>query len=361
MFACAAMIAAPSRAAAADQPQAARAAAKTGTCHAWRHDGKTHTRLAARLSRAIDDRLRGRAGRHAVAVLDPFLGLSCGLNGGQHFLSASVVKATILAALLRKAQAQHRGLTSRERNLAWLMITQSDNAAASELWDDVGRYRLQRFLDLAAMTHTVLGPGGYWGLTLLTAHDETLLLWLLMNPNTVLTKAVRRYELHLMARVISSQRWGVPAGAPDGFTVHVKNGWAPLNGPGWNINSIGCFTHRDQDYSIVVLTAGNPGMAYGIGTIEDVAVPIHHDLNPGVPAAVPRRSTPSPSWTVLDEPVPPGDVDSDWLARASAGPKDVRDRWSDREARRHSRAQHRRSRALLPLLLPGGIPAAWPQ
>ena len=84
-----------------------------------------------------------------------------------------------------------------------------------------------------------------------------------------------------MARVISSQRWGVPAGAPDGFTVHVKNGWAPLNGPGWNINSIGCFTHRDEDYSIVVLTAGNPGMAYGVGTIEDVAVPIHHDLNPG--------------------------------------------------------------------------------
>lgn len=77
---------------------------------------------------------------------------------GRHFLSASVVKATILAALLRKVQAQHRGLTSREKNLAWLMITQSDNAAASDLWDDVGRYRLQRFLDLAAMTHTVLGP-----------------------------------------------------------------------------------------------------------------------------------------------------------------------------------------------------------
>jgi hypothetical protein len=79
-------------------------------------------------------------------VLDPFLGLSCGLNGGEHFLSASVVKATILAALLRKVQAQH----------------------------------------------------------------------------------------------------------------------------------------------------------------EDVAVPIHHDLNPGVPAAVPRRSIPGPSRTVPDEPVPPG-------------------------------------------------------
>jgi hypothetical protein len=47
-------------------------------------------------------------------------------------------------------------------------------------------------------------------------------------------------------------------------------------------------------------------MAYGIGTIEDVAVPIHHDLNPGVPAAVPRHSTPGPSWTVPTSPSPRG-------------------------------------------------------
>ena len=39
--------------------------------------------------------------------------------------------------------------------------------------------RLRRFLGLAAMNETALGPGRYWGLTQVTAHDEMLLLDLL--------------------------------------------------------------------------------------------------------------------------------------------------------------------------------------
>ena len=56
------------------------------------------------------------------------------------------------------------------------MITQSDNDAATELWDEVGMGRLQHFLDLAKMDETQLGQDGYWGLTQVTAHDEMLLL-----------------------------------------------------------------------------------------------------------------------------------------------------------------------------------------
>jgi hypothetical protein len=60
------------------------------------------------------------------------------------------------------------------------------------------------------MRQTVLGPGGYWGLTQVTAHDEMLLLRLLLTPNTVLSGNSRAYALGLMARVISSQRWASP-------------------------------------------------------------------------------------------------------------------------------------------------------
>jgi hypothetical protein len=302
----AAAAAVPGQAVAAAQHRAGRPAGAGHICTAWpvRH-GKPRTRLAGKLSRDITRALRGRGDRYSVRVLDPYLGIGCGIDIRQHFFSASVVKATILAALLRKANAQHRSLTPAEKALARLMITYSDNTAASELWADVGTYRLERFLHLAHMRATVLGPGGAWGWTLLTAHDETLLLWLLMKPNSVLTTADRRYELRLMAEVTPAQRWGVPAGAPGGFKVHVKNGWAPLNGFAWNINSIGGFTRGNgsQDYSIVVLTAGNPDMAYGVATIEDVAVKIHRDLNPGLRAVV-LRSTPNASWNVPDEPVP---------------------------------------------------------
>ena len=70
------------------------------------------------------------------------------------------------------------------------MITQSDNDAASALWAHVGRGRLQYFLGRAGMKQTQLGPGGYWGLTQITAHDELLLLQPAQYPNTVLTPRV---------------------------------------------------------------------------------------------------------------------------------------------------------------------------
>lgn len=314
--ACVAMTTVPAQLAAASQGRPPRldttgAPGATGAhiCRAWFHDGQTRTALANKLSADIEAALHGRAGTYAVRMQDPHLGVGCGLHAGEHFYSASVAKATILAALMRKVQAQHRNLTANEKSLASRMITQSDNAAATELWNDTGRRRLQRFLDLAGMSQTVLGPSGYWGLTRITAHDETLLLWVLLKPNSVLTKAHRLYELGLMAHVIPSQRFGVPAGAPAGFTVHVKNGWLPLPSAAdpWYVNSIGGFTAGADKYSIVVLTHGTtaqPSMAYGITTIENVAVKIHHDLNPELTAAV-SRSTPSPSWAVPDEPIPP--------------------------------------------------------
>ena len=67
------------------------------------------------------------------------------------------------------------------------MITQSDNDAATDLWDEVGMRNLQHFLNLAGMGETQLGQDGQWGLTQVTAHDEMLLLKLLTAPNSVLT------------------------------------------------------------------------------------------------------------------------------------------------------------------------------
>lgn len=279
---------------------AGRAGAGYQICRSW----KDHGKIAARISRDIRAVLRRRESIVSIRVQDPYLGIGCWYRESRHFDSASAVKATILGALLRKAHAQHRGLTARERRLAWRMITESDNAAATALWDDVGRYRMSRFLRLTGMRQTVLNRAGYWGLTRITAHDEIILLRHLLQPNPVLTKAARRYELHLMARVIPAQRWGVPAGVPDTFTVHVKNGWAPLPPvPGWFVNSIGCFTSGDRTYSVVVLTQGNPTMQYGVGTVEDVAEVINRGLNPGARSVVPR-SHPFPSWGQPDEPYP---------------------------------------------------------
>jgi hypothetical protein len=278
---------------------AAPAAAAAGIC-----TSSSHQALAARLSGDIAAALRSRSSIVSVTVADLRTGVVCRLQEGRRFDSASVVKVTILGALLRKALEQHRYLTSAEVSLTTAMITRSDNNAASALWARVGRSSLQHFLNLARMTETVLGPGGYWGLTQITARDELTLLRVLMTVNSVLDTPSRRYALGLMSRVIASQRWGVPAGTPAGVIVHVKNGWLPRPTYGWRIHSIGSFSGRGRDYMIVVLSENNPTMAYGIRTVENVARVIHRDLNAGLPAVV-GLSAPSPSWGTPDERIPP--------------------------------------------------------
>jgi beta-lactamase class A len=247
----------------------------------------SHPALAARLARDIQAARRSRVSTIAVQVDDPRKGVGCWLHSAQHFDSASVVKVTILGALLRKALDQHRYLTGTEAARASAMITRSDNGAASALWAELGRRYIQHFLNLAKMKQTVLGPDGYWGLTQITTHDQVLLLRLLLHKNPVLDLPSRRYALSLMSQVIASQRWGVPAGAPTRLTVHVKNGWLIRAAHGWRVHSIGCFTGPRGGYSIVVLTQNNPTLAYGIRTVEAIARAIHRDLNPGTTSVIP--------------------------------------------------------------------------
>src|SRR5215472_15107066 len=251
LLAPAALAAAPAAAATA-APAAATTTVGRVSC-----TSASHPALVARLASDIWAARRGRSDSVALMVEDPILGVSCSLSGAARFDSASAVKVTILGALLRKALDQHRYLTASEASLARAMITESSNHAASVLWAELGHAYIQHFLNLAGMSQTILGPGGYWGLTQITARDQTRLLRLLLVSNTVLSPNSRGYALSLMAQVISSQRWGVPAGAPAGVGVHVKNGWLPRATHGWRIHSIGAFTSSRGWYTIVVLTQDN--------------------------------------------------------------------------------------------------------
>lgn len=259
---------------------------------------------ASRLSRDLLDVLRRRYSTVALAVDDRRAGLSCRMGGDWRFTSASLVKLAVLCALLRRHMEERQHLSQSELNRTAAMITASDYAATSALWRQLGPAGLQHFLNLAGMTHTVPGPGGYWGLTQITAEDEMTLLKLLATSNSVLDSASRRYALNLMGNVIPSQRWGVPAGAPAGVTVAVQDGWMPRRPGDWLVNSIGSFTGRSSDYQIVVLTQDNPAMAYGAATIADAAGVIHRDLGGGAPAAVPR-STVLQEEQAPDEELPP--------------------------------------------------------
>jgi len=244
---------------------ATSAGAATSICTSARHPY-----IAAKISAGISAAVAARSGSFvAVAVADPTDGLNCQLHNTNHFYAASVMKVTILSALLMKVGGPSN-LTAAQKSLASLMITQSDNNAAQTLWNEEGIPAVSNFLTKAGMSETEISGTGAWGLTLITAHDELRLLQVLTD-STVLSSASRAYVLTLMSEVISSQRWGISSGAPSVEKLHIKNGWLNYPGAGdWNINSIGTFT-GPKNYQIVILTApsslgAGQSETYGIDT-----------------------------------------------------------------------------------------------
>ncbi|MFF5252642.1 serine hydrolase [Streptomyces leeuwenhoekii] len=267
----------------------AAAATPTVTCTSARAG------LAAKLKKDITAALAGRKGTVAVGLYDRGTKTTCTLRATSAFDSASTVKVTVLAALLWDAKKHNRYLTSTEQSLAKAMITKSDNNATSKLWAQLGMTKIKGFLTAAGMTRTVPGTGGYWGLTQENVKDEQRLLSLITAKNNVLSDNSRDYIQKLMGQVVSSQRWGTPAGAPSTVSVHVKNGWLQRSTHGWRVHSLGTFKGAGRDYMITVLTQGNSTMNYGVTTIQNVAKAIHKDLVPVKPGVIRFVPTSRPS------------------------------------------------------------------
>ncbi|WP_338898158.1 serine hydrolase [Streptomyces sp. TG1A-60] len=260
--------------------------------------------LAEKLQADITAALAKRKGTVAVGLHDRVTGTTCTLRGGTAFDSASVVKVTVLAALLHDAKKKGRYLTDREAKLANAMITKSDNASTSTLWKQLGLTKVKAFLTAAKMTQTQPGANNYWGLTRITVRDEQRLLALLTAKNSVLSDNSRAYILKLMNKVVTSQRWGTPAGAPSTVKAHVKNGWLSRATHGWRVHSVGTFKGGGRDYTITVLTHGNPDMKYGVNTIQGVAKVIHKDLVPVTASSSTQRYVPTDRPAEATVPVP---------------------------------------------------------
>jgi hypothetical protein len=247
-----------------------------------------HPEAAAAIEAAIADISADRDTDFGVAVSAFDGDLVCGYQADRGYDAASTGKVIVLGTLLRAAQEEGRGLTDREDELATAMITVSDNDATVELRNQLGRERMQDFLDLAGMPNTLLHPENYIGLMKINAEEQVRLLELVTEPNDVLGDEERAYARTLMGDVVEEQRWGVPAGAPEGAETINKNGWLPYDGTDvWRVNSIGAIDGTDAGpYRMAILTDQNAGMAYGVETIELVSAAVHEALHSDVPTTL---------------------------------------------------------------------------
>lgn len=231
--------------------------------------------------------LADRAGRVTAALYDARTKQTWVLHRGVLEKTASIVKVQIMGTVLRQAQDEGRPLSAKESALIPAMIANSDNSAATALLADVGGpSAVKRFDLLAGLTDTTPSTQKYipgttlpgWGLTTTTALDQVRLVKRFAYSNSVLTTTDRQYGLNLMEHVEADQRWGVSGGVAPGTTVALKNGWLPLAGAGWQINSIGWISGHGRDYVLAVLTDHNPSESYGIETIDTISGRIFAEL-----------------------------------------------------------------------------------
>lgn len=207
-----------------------------------------------------------RTGVVSFAVYD-----ECKRLVGEHrfrtHYSASVVKAMLMVAYLRRDDVRERDLTADEKELLEPMITMSDNQAANAVYGLVGEDGLYELADDARMRSFTTMPS--WGGSEITAGDQASLF---ARIERYIPKRHEDYALGLLASVIDPQRWGVPRAPLPGWEIHLKGGWSPQAGVGgWRVNQVALLRRHDRRLAVAILTSDNPDFEYGRNTIEGVA------------------------------------------------------------------------------------------
>jgi hypothetical protein len=206
----------------------------------------------------------------AFAVIDRSLGLR-GYDYDRPFSSASVSKALLLAAELRRLEREGRPLDSETKALLEPMVTYSDNRAADAIYARVGDAGLEEVAERAGMSDFEPTPG-FWGGDRITASDMARFFYRL---DANLPRRHRAYAKRLLARITPVERWGIPEAIGGGWSIWFKGGWRPAGGR----NNSGPVTHqaallehrRGERVALAVLTDEAPWGGGGFEAIEGVA------------------------------------------------------------------------------------------
>jgi hypothetical protein len=205
----------------------------------------------------------------SFAVIDDSIGLR-GYDEDRQFSSASVSKALLLAAELRRLDREHLPLDAETRELLEPMITYSDNGAADAVYAQVGDEGLEEVARRAGMRDFDPTPG-FWGGDQITAADMARFFYRL---EANLPGPHREYARGLLARIAPVERWGIPQAVGHGWSVWFKGGWRPAG----QQDTSGAVTHQaallvhrgGERLGLAVLSDEPPGDGSGYEAIEGV-------------------------------------------------------------------------------------------
>jgi hypothetical protein len=206
----------------------------------------------------------GRQGLVSFTVLDDRGRLS-GLEADRDYSSASVVKALLLVAELRRLHGEGLPLDDSTAALLRAMITYSDNDAADAIYGRVGDSGLHEVAAQAGMGRFEVA--GYWGNARITAADMARFMARIDRP---LPSEHREVAHALLAGVVPAQRWGIPAVADAAWHVELKGGWRPSEA-GWLSHQAAALRRGPTEIELAVLTDAQPSAAYANETQSGIA------------------------------------------------------------------------------------------
>jgi beta-lactamase class A len=189
------------------------------------------------------------------------------------YRSASLVKAMLLVAYLRRADVRGRTLHPAERALLDPMIRVSDNRAADAIHARVGLPALRALARHAGMRS--FAPHPVWGGSLVTAADQARFF---LRVDRLLPPRHRAYAMWLLRGISAGQRWGIAQALPAGWRIAFKGGWG--RGVTRQVDhQAALLTSGRLRVAIAVLSGDNPSDAYGAATLRGVAARLLHGLN----------------------------------------------------------------------------------
>lgn len=212
------------------------------------------------VGRAIDY-AQSRSGDIAFAVVGPG-GHLRGYRRNVVFPSASVVKAMMLVAYLRKAR--HRHLTRDEKDSLTPMIRRSDNAAATRVANALGPKPIYRLARRAGMKHFHYTRP--WGESSITARDQARFVF---DMDDFVPHRHDAYARYLLSHVVASQRWGIGRIKLHRWTLFLKGGWG--SGTGWVDHQVARLEKDGKNIAVALLVHSSPSHAYGIETLRGLA------------------------------------------------------------------------------------------
>jgi D-alanyl-D-alanine dipeptidase len=228
-------------------------------------------RIRARPTPAFPSQAAIRAARRyvagraitALALVDSH-GRPHGFAPRRRYVSASVVKAMLLVAYLRRIG--NRLPDGPERALLGPMITRSDNGRANLVYLRVGDLGLLALARRAGMRD--LTVAGHWGGVYFSAADQARFF---RRFDALVPPASRGYARQLLSSIVPFQRWGFSrAAARRGWSTFFKGGWR-RTARGRLVHEAALFERGGRRFSLAVLTDGNPTHDYGTATLRGVA------------------------------------------------------------------------------------------